>query len=125
MLAHLFKKGTFSPVNFYLGLSKASPGETAIGSNCQEMPNLGNYQRVSTPPATWRVVGGIADNVSEIQFPAASADWTVIATHFFLTNSGTYGAGYVYMYGALDITRDVHQAQIPKFKPYSVIFDLD
>ena len=61
------------PTAWYLGLSKADPGESGSGNN----PPTGGYARV---PVTFSVTGNEAKNSAVVEFPEATADQGVL-TH--------------------------------------------
>lgn len=115
ILNHIFGKGNYSPQTIYVGLCSSNPGEGATGGNCYEMPNQYAYSRVQTSSGIWTTSsGGIISNAAEVVFPHATGNWGT-ATHFVLTNSGSYGSGSVLLYGALAASRYVARNSVPRF----------
>lgn len=77
-----------SPPTFYVGLSSTQPNED--GTNVTE-PSGGGYARMQTASSDWDTATNadpaVVDNVNDITFPQATADWVS-------GNDLTYGVLY-------------------------------
>lgn len=105
-----------APVTLFFGLSTTDPGETGVMTG--EPTAAGGYARVSRTnnaanfPAA---AGGVKGNGTLATFPVSSAAWSTGPTalgFWFLTDSGTLGAGNMIAKGALTTPRAVNASGI-------------
>lgn len=90
---------SFTP---HVGLASADPG--ASGSFTNELANSNGYSRQSFAVAG--ASSGGDDNDAAITFTASGGDWTA-ATHHFVADSGTHGAGNMIATAALSSSQVV------------------
>lgn len=85
ILNHIFRNTAIftPPANVYVGLFTAAPSDSGGGTEVTG----GSYARVAvTTTGGWTAPGaaGLTDNVADIVFPTASANWgTVVAIGIF------------------------------------------
>ena len=83
-----------SAPTIHVGLSSTTPAED--GTNVTE-PSTGSYARVATAAGDWNAATdadpSVLDNLNEIAFPQATADWLAGAdlTHAVLYDAATGG----------------------------------
>lgn len=124
--AHVFRTATFTkPTVLAIALCTAAPTDASTGATITEVANAGAYARQTLNPldANWTApdtTGGLTDNASAITFPAATANWGTV-THVAICSSATWGAGDVYLYGTLTVSKVVNSGDTFKFN----IGDLD
>lgn len=97
-------KSTFTtPASVYLGLFKASPGDS--GSQSNEVTG-GSYARVALTALlnSFNAVTGIVENNTVIDFPNPTGDWGV-PTHIGILDASS--AGNMLYYEALPNPRNV------------------
>ena len=101
----------------------ADTGQFTVGTGV-EVANAGSYVRqdVTSIDAAWTDPGaaGLTDNVSEIAFPTATANWGTIVG-IALVSSVTFDAGDMYFHGALSTSKVVNDGDTFKI----AIGDLD
>jgi|SRR6185503_20006434 len=119
LLGHLFRTATFAkPTVIAIGLCTAAPTDASTGATITEVPNSGSYARVSVPPldANWAAVGvgGLTSNVAAITFPTASGSWGTV-THVAFLDSLTWGAGNLWLYGTLALSKTVNSGDTFSF----------
>lgn len=116
ILNHIFRTDAFSePTTIAIGLTADVPAEADTGGVNTEVSNAGSYARVDVgAPANgdWDFVdqgpgaSGHTQNTSVITFPQATANWGMVSG-VIITDSATYGAGNVLMFGKLTVARDI------------------
>lgn len=110
----------------YVGLSSTTPAED--GTNVTE-PSGGAYARVATVAGDWNAATladpSLIDNLNEIAFAQATADWVAGAdlTHAVLYDAAT--AGNYLGTGALATPKPVLNGDTPKFSAGSLDISLD
>ena len=126
LLGHLFRTATFGkPTVVAIALCTAGPSDSSTGATITEVTNANGYARQTLNPldANWAAVGagGLTDNVSAITFPVCTtATWGTI-THVAILDSATHGAGNLWLYGTLAVSKVVGVGDTFKFN----IGDLD
>ena len=123
---HLLRTTTWAkPTVLAVALCTAAPTDASTGATIVEVPNAGGYARKLHNPlnANWTdpAADGIADNLLAITFNTATANWTGSITHFAICDSATFGAGNVWIHGALTAARTVNNGDTFSFP----IGDLD
>lgn len=110
LLDHIFNAAYTPAATLYLAMCTADPTDAATGASMNEMGNSGGYARVAIAfgAAASRVITQNAD----VDY-TASGDWSADATHWCVTDSGTYGAGNALAHGALGTTRTVTSGDSP------------
>lgn len=94
---------TFSPVaTLYLALYTAAPGEAGGGTEVADANGYAREAIAFTDPAG----GGATENTAQIDFTASGGAWGTV-THISVIDSITYGAGNMYLYGALTASRAI------------------
>jgi hypothetical protein len=85
-----------SPVTVYVGLATESPTRAATGASCHEKTNADGYTRkaITFSAAADRKVRSAAN----VAFDTATGDYEALS-HWFVADSGTYGAGNVLAFG--------------------------
>lgn len=120
VIKHIFRTGSFTkPTVLAIALCTAAPVDADTGAlTGKEVANAGAYARQTLNPldANWTApgVGGLTDNASAITFPAATANWGTV-THVAITDSATFGAGNLLLYGTLDVSKVVNNGDTFKF----------
>lgn len=110
----------------YVGLSSTTPTET--GTNVTE-PSGGAYARVLVNAAGWNAATSadpsLADNVSAITFPTATADWLSAAnlTHFVIYDAAS--AGNFLGASALTVAKAVTNGDTAEFAAGDLDWTLD
>ena len=125
LIAHLFRTASFTkPSHLYIALFTAAPGESGGGTEVSG----GSYARQQLDPldATWAapVSGdGTTSNVSDIVFPAPTANWgTIVSVGIFDAST----SGNLLFYGSLTTSQTVSNGDgAPKFvaSALSVVLD--
>lgn len=113
VLDHLFGKAVLTAPNMFVGVSSTTPNDD--GTNITE-PSGGAYARVAVLPTDFNVAsGGLIDNLNDIIFPKATADWLlgVNLTHVVIFDSLTLGN--MICFGSITTPTPVLQAQTLKF----------
>lgn len=110
---HLFRTGSFTkPTVLAIGLASAAVTDAMTGATVTELADANGYARQTLNPldANWSApdsTGGVTKNQAAITFgPATGSDWTT-ATHFFIADSATWGAGNILCYGTLTASKTV------------------
>jgi hypothetical protein len=100
---------------YYVALCTADPTDAGTGASMNELPDSDGYARIdaSTAFGTPAAAGSIANDAA-VTFAIASGDWTEV-THFAILDSGTHGAGNMWMYGALTTPKTVTSGDTPRF----------
>lgn len=96
-LDHVFN-GAYTPVAaLYVGLATADPTDAATGAAANEVADANGYERaaISFGAAAARAITQSA----QVNFPTATGTYS--ATHWFVADSGSHGAGNVLAHGAL------------------------
>lgn len=125
---HFFRGATFSkPSTIAIALLTNVPRENDTGATIAELPNTNGYTRVNhaSGDAYWRhFIPGSGDNLVEIAFPPATADWGMVSGVAVL-DSATHGAGNLLMQGALPSPRDIKSGDVYRFAvgTFDVFFD--
>jgi hypothetical protein len=109
-IEHLASTAYTQPATVYLGLCTADPTDAATGAACNECANANNYARITCAFAA--ASGRAIANTGTLTFPTASGAWGT-ATHFVVTDSGTYGAGNVLAHGALVTPKSIVNGNTP------------
>ena len=109
-------RGSATAGVLYVSLHTVDPNETGL-QNSNEA-TYGSYARVSVArsAAAWAVAGTnptTADNVSAINFPAATSG-SVVVTHFGIGTAAS-GAGVLLFSGALAASLTVNAGVTPSF----------
>lgn len=116
---HIFRTGSYTkPTNIYIAaiLNASPPTDASTGSTIVE-PTGGSYARVQRDPGdgNWSAgtgSDGHTDNVAEIAFPQATADWGIIG---YVAICDAASGGNVLLWHALTATRDVKNGDTLKF----------
>lgn len=125
---HFFRAATFSkPTTIAIALTTNVPRENDTGATISELANANGYARVTNASgdAYWRhFIPGSGDNLTEIAFPTATADWGYVSGVVIL-DSATHGAGNVLMHGSLPTPRDIKSGDVFRFSVgnFDVYFD--
>lgn len=125
---HFFRAATFAkPATIAIGLTTNVPLETKTGATISELPNANGYARVTNASgdAYWsHSPHGSGENLIEIAFPTATADWGYVSGVVVL-DSATHGAGNLLMQGALNTPRDIKSGDVFRFAvgAFDVYFD--
>ena len=77
------------PTEYYIGLSTTTPNIN--GSNVNEPPASGSYQRIKLTNLSAPTDGVITNN-ADISWPESTSDWGVV-TSYVIYDSATVGAG--------------------------------
>lgn len=89
-----------APTTVYVGLASSATDDAQTGATVPELANANGYARQAI---TFSAPSGGTDNTisnaSAINF-TATADWAT-ATHFFIVDSATHGAGNMWLHAAL------------------------
>jgi hypothetical protein len=103
-----------APTTVYVGLASSATTDAHTGATIPELANSNGYARQAV---TFGAPSGGANNrianTAAVNF-TASADW-VTATHAFITDSATHGAGNVIMHFALTSPVTVLSGQVRQF----------
>lgn len=103
-----------APSTVYVGLASSATNDAHTGASVPELANSNGYSRQTI--AFGAPSGGVTNeiaNTGQINF-TASADWAT-ATHFFIVNSATHGAGDILVHGPLDSAVTVLAGQTRQF----------
>lgn len=125
---HFFRANTFAkPTTIAIALNTNTPTERNTGAAMNEVANSNGYARVTNASgdAYWRhAIPGSGDNLIEIAFPTATADWGYVSGITIL-DSATHGAGNALMQGALQTPRDVKSGDVFRFVigNFDIFFD--
>ena len=116
VIKHIFRTGSYTkPSTIYIALCTAAPSDSSTGSTITE-PSGGSYARVQVGPAdgSWSApgAGGLTDNVADITFATATANWGTI-THVAICDAST--AGNLLFHGALTTSKAVNNGDTFKF----------
>lgn len=129
LLNHVFRTSAFAqPTTLAVALLTtlavdADDGQFTTGAGV-EVPNSGAYARqdIGSLDANWTApgAGGLIDNVAEIAFPQATANWGTVVG-IALVDSTTFDAGNMLFHGALATSKVVNNGDTFKI----AIGDLD
>jgi hypothetical protein len=127
LVDHMFRGVSWTaPTAVYIGLSTAACSDSSVGT---EVANSANYARVALAPSTtnWAATngpttttnpssgtGGQTSNNSVVNFPTPSGSWGTV-THWFLVDSGTYGAGNLILCAALTAQKTIGNGDAVSF----------
>lgn len=119
LLDHVFKVGAYTvPSNIYVGLSTASPTDSAGGL---AEPSGNNYAR--TVMNSWdTAASGATQNTSAITFPTASGSWGTI-THAAIFDASS--AGNMLGWAALGTSQAVVSGNVVEFDAGALDVTLD
>ena len=103
-----------APTTVYVGLCSSATDDSMTGATVPELANANGYARqaVSFGAPSGGTNNEIA-NTGAINF-SASADWAQ-ATHFFIVDSATWGAGNMLAHAALGTAVTVLAGQVRQF----------
>lgn len=87
-----------APANVYVGLASAPVLETHTGATVPELADANGYARQAVTFGA--PSGGSISNTGPVNFEASGGDWTT-ATHFFVADSATHGAGNILVFAQL------------------------
>ena len=124
--AHIFRTASFTkPTVLAIALCTAAPTDASTGATITEVANANGYARQTLNPldANWTAASstdGLTDNASAITFPVATGAWGTV-THVAICDSATWGAGNMFLYGTLAVSKVVGSGDTFKFN----IGDLD
>jgi hypothetical protein len=104
ILDHIFGKASYTaPGTVHIALFTADNG-IETGDLTGELSG-GGYSRVAVSASYWNTAaGGLIDNVNDIEFPTATADWGQI-THGAVMDAAT--GGNVLFHGAFNIAKTI------------------
>jgi hypothetical protein len=108
---HIFTATGYTPAaTVYVGLATADPTDAATGASCNEVSNTGNYSRkaITFSAASARRVTQSAD----VTFDTLNGS-PGTATHWFIADSATYGAGNVLASGAFGASKALGSGDTP------------
>jgi hypothetical protein len=114
---HLLRGQIFTPSGILaIALTHDIPTDASTGASMGEVSNAGSYSRVSITSNTsnWsadNTTDGNSYNSNVITFPQATADWGWVSG-FALCDTSVYGAGNVYVWGALTVPQFVQNTNI-------------
>jgi len=125
ILNMLFRSNSNSfaaPTRIAIALCRDVPGESSTGANLPELSFANGYGRkdLGAPSnSTWYEIvqtagSGLIDNVSQIQFGPATADWGYVSGVAICDSYGV-GSGNVLLVGALPTPRDIKNGDIFQF----------
>lgn len=114
-----------APATVYVGLSTAACSDSSVGT---EVANSNNYSRVAITSslANWAGTqgagttvassgtGGVTSNNAAVNFPTPSGSWGTV-THWFLSDSGTYGGGNLLICAALTASQTIGSGNTVSF----------
>ena len=107
---HLFRTSSLSkPSTVAIALCTNPPTRTSYN----ELANTGGYVRYTNASGDvfWsHQSAGSGQNISQVQFAQATADWGYVSG-IVLIDSSTYGAGNILMYGVLSSPKNVKNGQ--------------
>ena len=110
VIDHVLGGVTYTPVaTTYIALCTTTPTDASTGATIVEVANSNNYSRVSVTinNTNWpNATAGLKKNGTTITFPTASGSWGTV-TSFAILDSGTYGAGNVLFWSALDNNKTI------------------
>ncbi len=114
VLDHIMGKSSFTmPTNWYVGLFTTNPNDAGTGFT--EIAT-GSYARVTVAAAGWNAATAgeptVADNVSTVTFPTATADWGTV-TGFGLFDAST--SGNLRMWGVISPNKVVSNGDTASF----------
>lgn len=115
MLDHVLNTSAMSvPTNLYVGLATATIDDTDTGATVTEPSGANNYARVNVN--TWDTAATrLTSNTSVVTFnQCQTAPWGTI-TDWFISDSGTIGAGNIIAYGTLATSKSVVVGNTPSF----------
>lgn len=114
---------TSAPAAVYVGLASSATTDAHTGATVPELSNTSGYARQAV---TFGSPSGGANNrianTGAVNF-TASADWTT-ATHFFVSDSGTHGAGNILFHAALGTPVTVLSGQVRQFPIGTLTFEM-
>lgn len=115
LVLNLFRgQNITAPANVYVGLASSAITDAHTGATVPELANTNGYARqVVTFGAPSGGVDNEIANTAAVNF-TASADWAT-ATHFFIVDSATHGAGNILVHGALTTPVTVLSGQVRQF----------
>ena len=112
-----------APTTVYVGLASSATSDAMTGASVPELANSDGYARVAV---TFTAPSGGAineiSNVAAVNF-TATADWAT-ATHFFIVDSSTHGAGNMLAHAALTQPVSILSGQTRQFPIGSLKVDL-
>ena len=112
---------TFSPVaTLYQGLYTAAPGEAGGGTEVADANGYARKAIAFTDPSG----AGATESTAQIDHTASGGAWGTV-THMAVSDSGTWGAGNMYLYGALTASRAIGDGETLRFAAGDVDFVLD
>lgn len=117
---HMLRTGSWTkPTTLRVALATSATSDSQTGATITEVTNANSYARTGPDPldANWTGASstdGLSDNASAITFPTASGSWGTVS-HMALVDSATYGAGNVYVHGALTASKTVASGDVFQF----------
>ena len=121
---HLFRTGSFTkPSALYVSLHTADPTDAGTGTEVSG----GSYARVQNDPSdsNWSApdaTGGVTANVSDITFPAPTANWGTV-TWAAVWDAAT--SGNMIVRAQLSTSKTVNNGDAaPKFPAGSLVFTI-
>lgn len=114
VLNTVFGQRNAPPVEFWVALLTASPGEHADGSLLREPDPAAGYTRARLPndQLSWGAAsGGVIAATAAAFFPPAAADWPII-TGYALCDAQV--GGNVFLYGDFTVPRKVAAGDVPR-----------
>lgn len=112
-----FAENSGSPVTMlYISLHTADPGEVPATEQTTNEVSYTGYARVSVARTAggWTVVNGVANPVSDIDFPKCTAG-SMVATFAAIGTSPT-GTGRIVASGAISPAIDIAPSRIPRLE---------
>ena len=112
--SHIFRGVTFTPSGtLAIGLTSNIPTDASTGASCFEIPNQYNYARqtITSSASNWSAdsaTDGKTYNNVQITFPAAAGGAWGNISGIVITDTSVYGAGNVYVYGALTAAKFIN-----------------
>ena len=100
------------PTEYYICLSNTTPNIN--GSNVNEPPASGSYQRIKLTNLSAPTDGVITNN-ADISWPESTSDWGIV-TSYVIFDSSTVGAGNLLVFGDLSTPRSVERDTIMTIK---------
>jgi hypothetical protein len=101
------------PTGIALALCRNVPSESQTGATIPEVSNAGAYARlpIAQNNSNWVeytqvATSGFSENVSDLLFTTASADWGMVSG-WAIVDSASYGTGNVWMCSSFPTARDI------------------
>lgn len=105
------------PTTYYMALTQGAPDPSVSGTALSEPASTTGYARVAIPNSSVSFAapsGGSVTNSGTLTFPAATADWGVLAWYVICDAAA---GGNIIMYASLDMPRAILSGSTVSFQP--------